>query len=91
MSILTDAIKWVIDEKIRDRIEEGQTWGMKVKKRRWQEYHTAEIVEYLAADIDRKVNLNNPDWIVWVDVVGREATISLLGPDDIFSLMLPHF
>lgn len=86
-----DSIKQVIDEKIKDQIREDQTWGMKVKKRRWQKYHTIDIVQYLAADIHRKVDLNNPDKLIWVDVIGWETAISLLGPDDIFSLKLPHW
>jgi tRNA acetyltransferase TAN1 len=85
-----NAMKQVIDNKVKNRIEKNRTWGMKVHKRRWQQYHTIEIIEYLAADIARKVELNHPDWIVWVDVVGRRTAISLLKPEDIFSLGLPH-
>lgn len=83
------AIKQVIDSNIRERIGKDQTWGMKVHKRRWQRYHTIEIIEYLAADIERKVDLNHPDRIVWVDVVGRRTAISLLKPEEIFSLGMP--
>jgi tRNA(Ser,Leu) C12 N-acetylase TAN1 len=83
-----ESIKQVIDEKVKDQILEMETWGMKVKKRRWQQYHTSEIVEYLTANIHRKVDLNNPDKLIWVDVVGWETDISLLGPDDIFTLGL---
>ena len=84
-----ESIKELIEEKILERIGDEQTWAMRVKKRRWQRYHTAEIVEYLAAAIDREVNLDNPDRILWVDVVGRDTAVSLLAPDDIFSTMLP--
>jgi tRNA(Ser,Leu) C12 N-acetylase TAN1 len=76
----------VIDNKIKARIEKNQTWGMQVHKRRWQQYHTIEITEFLAADINRKVDLNHPDRIVWVDIIGRETAISLLKPQDIFSI-----
>ena len=41
-------------------------------------------------DMNRKVDLDHPDWIVWVDVVGRQTAISLLRPEEIFSLGLPH-
>ena len=85
-----ETMKRLIEERIRDRIGPDQSWAMKVEKRRWQCYHTSDIVAYLAAAIDRKVRLDNPDWIVWVDVVGREAAISLLRPTEIFSLNLSH-
>ena len=84
-----DAIKQVIDSHIKGRIGENQTWGMKVYKRRWQQYHSIEIVEYLSADIQQKVDLDNPDWILWVDVIGRETAVSLLKPDEIFSICRP--
>jgi tRNA(Ser,Leu) C12 N-acetylase TAN1 len=88
---LTDleAMKRLIDHKISAQIGQGQTWSMKVHKRRWQQYHTNEIVEKLAADIDRKVDLSKPDLIVWVDIVGDRTAVSLLKPDEIFSIGLP--
>lgn len=80
------AMKQVINEKVLDRIGTNQTWGMKVKKRRWQKYHTSEIVEYLTEGIDRKVNLSQPDRWVWVDVVGKQTAIAVLKSDEIFSV-----
>jgi tRNA acetyltransferase TAN1 len=84
-----DAIKKVIEEKIRDRIEEKETWAMKVEKRRWQRYHTIEIIEYLARSIESKVDLRRPDKIVRIDVLGSRTAISLLKPEEIFSIALP--
>ena len=84
------AMKQVIDHNIKERIARNQTWGMKVHKRRWQQYHTIEIIKCLASDIERKVDLSHPDRIVWVDVLGRHSAISLLKPEDIFSLGMPY-
>jgi tRNA acetyltransferase TAN1 len=83
-------MKEVIDQQIIGQIGQDQTWGMVVQKRRWQKYHTIEIIEFLAEGIESKVDLNNPDWIIWVDVVGRETGISLLRPQDIFSIRTPE-
>ena len=60
-----------------------------IPARCWQQYYTIEIVEYLAADIEKKVDLGNPDWILWVDVIGRETALSLLRPDESFSINRP--
>lgn len=84
------AIKRVVDERLVPLIGAQESWGMKVYKRRWQRYHTSEIVEYLAADVDRRVDLGHPDRILWVDVLGRETALSLLRPEEIFSLGLPY-
>ena len=83
-----DETKKVLDSHVNARIGPEETWAMRVHKRRWQRYHTADIVAYLAPNIDRKVNLTNPDKIVWIDVIGRRTAISILKPDDIFSVVL---
>lgn len=83
-----DAMKQLIEDKVLARIGPEETWGMIVHRRRWQVYHTAEIVAYLAPSIDRKVDLHQPEKIVWVDVVGPKTVISVLKPEDIFSVIL---
>jgi len=80
-----DAMKRLIDKEAIARIDPDESWAMRVHKRCWQVHHTADIVDYLAADIERKVNLNEPDKILWVDILGRRTAISVLGPADIFS------
>ncbi len=102
-----DAVKWVpvdywcetdlqvihrlLAERVRDRIAPNETWGLKVAKRRWQRYHTDDIIKQLAGAIDRRVDLDHPDKLVRVDVVGAEAAISVLRPDDVFSATaIPH-
>lgn len=84
-----ESMKQVIEEKVRDAIGENETWGMKVEKRRWQKYHTIEIIQYLATGIKRKVNLRSPDKIVHIDVLGNRTAISLLTPGEMFSISAP--
>lgn len=81
-----EAIKAAIEDKISSRIGADQAWAMVVEKRRWQQYHTREIIDYLAPSIRQKVDLGRPDVIVRVDVVGRRTAISLLKPDEVFSI-----
>lgn len=81
-----DSMKETIEREVLVRIGENETWGMKVGKRRWPEYHTIEIIKHLAASIGRKVNLHNPDKLVRVDVLGRRTAISVLHPDELFSV-----
>ena len=83
-----DSISQLIDENIVPRIEPNETWAMRVNKRRWQKYHTLEIVTTLAAHIDRRVNLSQPDKIVWIDILGNDTAVSILKPDEIFSAVL---
>jgi tRNA(Ser,Leu) C12 N-acetylase TAN1 len=83
-----DAIKQVIEQQVVARIDPRERWGMVVKKRRWQRYHTAEIIAYLAPAIDRPVDLAHPDKLVWIDVLGRQTAIAVLKPGEIFSVIL---
>lgn len=85
-----DNIKLIIELEIVPRILPDERWAMKVYKRRWQRYHTADIIAFLAPGIERKVDLNNPDKIVWIDVIGPNTAVSLLKPGDIFSVELGH-
>ena len=62
----------------------GETFRVSVEKR-----HThvsgREIIEAVAGQVDRKVNLEKPDRIILVEVLGKLSGISILRPDDILS------
>jgi tRNA(Ser,Leu) C12 N-acetylase TAN1 len=76
----------LLEDKVRDQIGANETWGMQVEKRRWQRYHTRDIVLRLAPALDRKVDLDHPDKLVRLDVVGKRTALSVLRPGDIFSV-----
>lgn len=81
-----DLMKRLIQEQVTPRIDAQETWAMKVEKRGWDQYHTAEIVQRLAEAIDRKVNLETPDKLVRIDVLGTAVAASVLRPGEIFSI-----
>jgi tRNA(Ser,Leu) C12 N-acetylase TAN1 len=85
-----DAMRELIATRIRPRIGAAETWGMKVEKRGWPSYHTIDIVRHLAVAIDRTVNLDRPDWLVRVDVLGPRTAVSLLRQGEVFSLGATH-
>jgi tRNA(Ser,Leu) C12 N-acetylase TAN1 len=70
-----DAIRQLLQERIAPRIAEQETWAMEVQMRGWREHRTAQVVEHLAAAIDRPVNLRSPDKLVRVDILdGRRPS-----------------
>jgi tRNA(Ser,Leu) C12 N-acetylase TAN1/endonuclease III len=83
------AIKQLIDAEVAPCIAEKETWRMDVNKHGWSAYHTAEIIERLALDIDRTVALRSPDKIVRVEILRSTTAICLLGPGEIFSARAP--
>ena len=71
--------------KLVEKIREGESYKVEVEKR-FTNLHRRDIIERIAEKIDRKVKLEDPDWIILVEVVGKATGISVLRKDDIFSL-----
>lgn len=67
------------------RIGENETFRVTVEKR-FTETSTRSIIEAIASKINRKVNLEKPDKIVLVEVIGGLTGISLIKPEDILSV-----
>jgi len=61
-----------------------------VEKRRCSLHHKIEVIRELADLVDEKVDLENPQKILRVDIIGRYAGVSVLKPTDIFSIAKPH-
>ena len=76
--------------KLRNRIHAGERWRMIVEKRRYSLHHKIEVIRELADLIDEKVDLENPEKILRVDIIGRYAGMSVLKPTDIFSVSKPY-
>jgi len=62
----------------------GETFRITLEKR-GSALRSLDVVESAASAIHRRVDLNNPDRIVLVEILGGQAGISLIGPADIFS------
>jgi tRNA acetyltransferase TAN1 len=66
------------------QIEENESFKIVVNKRRIHD-ERMEIIERLAKNIIRKVNLDEPDKIVRLEMIGKYTGISILKEDDVFS------
>jgi len=71
--------------RLRDKIQPGDRWRITLEKRRYTLYHKVDIVQKLAESIYEKVDLEKPDKILRVDIIGKYAGISVLSPHDILS------
>lgn len=71
---------------LSSKIGENETFRVTVEKR-FTEASTRGIVEAAAANVEKKVDLNNPDKILLIEVVGRFTGISVIKPDDILSVI----
>ena len=78
-------IQRVVTE-LATKIKEKETFRVTVEKR-FTETSTKDLIEAAAVNIERKVDLNNPDKIVLVEVVGGLSGISVIKPVDILQIM----
>jgi tRNA acetyltransferase TAN1 len=66
------------------RIGPDESFRVTVEKRH-SALHSMEIIEYIAEAVKRKVNLNEPDWTVLVEIVGGNAGVSVVKKEQVFS------
>ena len=71
---------------LEDRIKKGEKWRMTIEKRRYTQHHKIDIIKEIAELINEKVDLENPDKILRIDIIGKYAGISVLEPKEIFSI-----
>jgi tRNA acetyltransferase TAN1 len=70
---------------LAQKVGEKETFRITVEKR-----HTGlsskTIIDTIAKKIDRKVDLETPDKVLMIDVIGDLAGVALIEPDDILSV-----
>ncbi|MGB9713742.1 MAG: THUMP domain-containing protein [Candidatus Bathyarchaeales archaeon] len=71
---------------LSQKIGENETFRVTVEKR-FTETSTREIIEAAATEIERKVDLNNPNKILLIEVVGGLTGMSVIKPEDVLSTM----
>ena len=73
-------------QEMASKIGENQSFRVTVEKR-FTELHSKDIIEAAAGDLNRRVDLKNPDWILQIEVLGRLTGISLLKPSDVLAVV----
>ncbi len=66
-------------------IKENESFRVTIEKR-FTELHAAALVEAAAGDIQRKVDLDNPDKILLIEVLGKLTGLSLVEPEGILNV-----
>ena len=80
-----DEIKQVTAD-LGKAIGENQTFRVTVEKR-YTSLHTRDLIEVSAGNIQRKVSLLDPDFVLQIEVLGALTGISLLKPDDVLAVI----
>jgi tRNA acetyltransferase TAN1 len=67
-------------------IGENETFRVTVEKR-FTSLHSRDLIEAAATGIDRKVDLENPDKILLIEVVGGLTGMSLIKPSSVLAVL----
>ncbi|HJN58373.1 MAG TPA: THUMP domain-containing protein [Nitrososphaerales archaeon] len=70
---------------ILEKIGEDETFRVTVEKRQ-SDLSRKEIIDTIASKITRKVDLENPNWVVLVEVIGNKTGVSVINPSHIISV-----
>lgn len=71
---------------LSSKISDDETFRVTVEKR-FTQTPTKDFIEAAAAKIERKVDLNNPDKILLIEVIGGLTGLSVIKPNEILSIM----
>ena len=71
--------------KLKDTIHKNDSYRITIEKRNTS-ISSNEIITEVAEIFPNKVSLNQPDWIVLIEILGNETGISILKNDEMFSL-----
>lgn len=71
--------------RLTSRIEEEESFRITVEKRRTS-LRSMEVIDAVASGIDRKVNLESPDWVVLIEIVGNATGVSVIHPDRLLNV-----
>jgi len=80
---IEDIVNEVIAQK--DRIGEDEKFRVTLEKRK-TELRSREVIEAVAEVIDNPVDLENPDWIVLVEIMGEHTGVSIVRKEALFNV-----
>jgi tRNA acetyltransferase TAN1 len=85
VSTTLDQIQDVTKE-LSQKIAESETFRVTVEKR-FTELHSRDLIEAVAVNIKRKVNLSQPDNIILIEILGQVTGVSIAKPNEILSVL----
>jgi tRNA(Ser,Leu) C12 N-acetylase TAN1 len=81
----TESLRQVVAG-LRERIGPGERWRMSIERRAAGGPPPAELIAALAPLIAGKVDLTHPDKVLRLEVFRERAAVSIVTPDEIFSV-----
>jgi tRNA acetyltransferase TAN1 len=72
---ISDMVKEVENQK--SKVNEGESFRVTVEKRRTQ-LRSMEVIKPVADVLENAVDLENPDWVILINILGRKTGVSII-------------
>jgi len=82
----TKTIKNIIQENYKEFINERDTFKITLKRRKHEKIERSNFIEEIAKNIDNKVNLENPDKVIRIEILGSISGVSILKKNEIIKM-----
>ncbi len=79
-------IKQIIEQHYKQFIEKNDSFRISLKRRKHESIERNSFIRLIAEKIDNEVDLENPDKIVRIEILGNNTGISFLKPDEILKI-----
>ena len=74
-------------KKLQKGIKKTEKWKMDLHKRHFDAVHSAELITRLTEVVDKpKVDLESPQKIIEVQIIGKKAGLALLNKDELLAV-----
>lgn len=70
---------------LASKIGEGESFRVTLEKRRTG-LRSREVIDAVAERIERRVDLEEPDWVILVEIVGNHTGVSVVRPDGMLNV-----
>lgn len=70
---------------LAERISSDESYRITLEKRRTG-LRSREVIDAVAGGINRRVNLEEPNWVVLIEVVGRLTGVSVIRPEGLLNV-----
>jgi len=75
---------------LASKIGSSESFRITVEKRRTH-LRSREVIDAVAAGVNRKVDLEHPDWVILIEIVGRFTGVSVIRPDALLNVQKAKF
>ena len=79
----TNVIKQIVQQNYTNFIDKNESFRISLKRRHHESINRNNLIDIIAEKINNKVDLENPNKIIRIEILGNSCGITFLKPNDI--------